>query len=511
MVKNKLTVLLSLLAGVILALTGFSSIGLAKSGELVVAEGSEIGQLDPHQARSMQDINYGNGVFDTLLRISDGEISFGLAESYRLLNDRTWEFKLRKGVRFHNGDPFTAKDAKFSIDRLLDPATKNPFRSLYDTIKEVSIISDFTINITTNQPDPLLHKRLSLTAWIVPSAYIEKHGIGEFLKKPFGTGPFQFVKWVKNDYLALEAFNDYWGGVPKIKKIITRPIPEAASRMAALELGEADIVTNVPPFLIPQLQAKKGIQIQSVPSGRIIFVSLNTRPDGQAALKNQKVRQALNYAVDKNAIIEKILMRSGVERATILTNYHFGFDPNVKPYPYDPTKAKALLTEAGYKDGFELDLVTPSGRYLMDKEVSEAISGMLNKVGIKTEIRVMETGNWIKAFLSRELKGAYMVGWGNMLFDAEGTFSNFLVEEAPACIYKTSVADQVEKLIKEARSEMNLEKRKGIYSEIQKLILEDAPMLFLYQLTDNYGVRDRVKGFKATGDEKISYQEISAE
>lgn len=510
MAKGRILFLFGFLAGLVLTVTGPFSIGEANSGELVVAEGVEIGQLDPHKARSMQDISYGNAVFDTLLRLHDKKVSPGLAVSYKVIDNKTWEFKLRKEVRFQNGEPFTAKDVKFSLDRLIDPATKNPFRSLYLTIEKTTIIDDHTVVVNTNRPDPILDKRLCLTAWIIPSSWIEKDGIEAFLKKPFGTGPFKFVKWVKNDHLTLEAFKNYWGGRPKVDQIIMKPIPEAASRVAALETGEADIITNIPPFLIPRLEQESGIGIQSVLSGRIILVNLNTREDGQEPLKNQKVRQALNHAVDKKLIIEKILMGSAKARATILTNYHFGFDPSFKPYPYDPEKAKKLLTEAGYGNGFTLDFVTPSGRYLMDKEVSEAICGMLSKVGVKTDLRVMEFGNFVKGLLGREHKGAYFVGWGNTLDDAEGTYSNFFVEEAPACIYKTPIAEEVARLIKEARVEMDKEKRKKIYKRIQELTLVDAPMLFLYQLKDNYGVRERVKGFKARGDERIDFLPISA-
>ena len=509
--KDKLLIFLVLTVVLGLTLFGTATVAVAKGGELVIAEGSEIGQLDPHRARSMQDLTYGNAVFDTLLRNRDGEVTPALAVSYELVDSKTWEFKLRKGVRFHNGDPFTAEDVKFTLERLVDPATKNPFRSLYATIQETTIIDDHTVRITTTKPDPLLEKRLCLTNWIVPSAYIEKHGIEAFLQKPIGTGPFKFVKWIKNDYLIMEAFEDYWGGAPKIKKVTFKSIPEAAARLAALELGEADIITNIPPFLIPQLKAKEGINIQSVQSGRIIFVNLNTRDDGQEPLKSQKVRQALNYAVNKKLIIEKILMGSATDRATILTNYHFGFDSELKPYPYDPEKAKELLNEAGYGNGLELDFVTPSGRYLMDKEVSEAICGMLNKVGIKTDLRVMETGTWIQSFLARKLKGAYLLGWGNMFDDAEGTYSNFFVEENPVCIYKTPIASEVEKLTKEASTEMNKEKRKAIYKEIQRLTFEDPPMIFLYQLKDNYGVRDRVKGFKGVGREVIWLHDVSVD
>jgi len=511
MEKHRFLSFLALVSVLMLTLTGSVSVAMAKSGELVVAEGSEIGQLDPHKARRMQDFTYGNAVFDTLLRNRKGDISPALAISYGLVDNNTWEFKLRKGVRFHNGDPFTAKDVKFSLERLVDPATKNPFRSLYATIKETTIIDDYTIRIRTTKPDPLLEKRLCLSAWIIPSAYIQKHGIEKFLKKPIGTGPFKFVKWIKNDYLSMEAFKEYWGGAPKVGKVIFKPIPEVASRMAALELGEADIVTNIPPFLIPQLKAKEGINIQSILSGRIIFANLNTREDGQEPLKKKMVRQALNYAVDKRLIVEKLLRGSGTERATILTNYHFGFDPELKPYPFDPEKARELLAKAGYGNGFELDFVTPSGRYLMDKEVSEAICGMLNKVGIKTNLRVMETGTWIQSFLGRKLKGAYLLGWGNMFDDAEGTYSNFFVEENPVCIYKTPTASEAERLTKEARTEMNKEKRKAIYTEIQKITFEDAPMIFLFQLKDNYGVRDRVKGFKGIGREVIWLHDVSVD
>jgi len=474
-------------------------------GELVVLQGAEINAADPAKHNSIQETNYGLAVFDTLYLNDEKMIPQPrLAVSHKLINETTWEFPIRKGVKFHNGAPLTAKDVKFSFDRALDPQTKTFFMPFISTIKEVKIIDDFTIQLITSGPDPLLLKRLSFSLFIFPADLFKEKGAEAFFQHPVGSGPFKFVSWTRNDRMILDANEEYWDGAPKVKRVIFRPVPEVATRIAELQTGNADIITSIPPFLVPPLKNSPNTVVQSIPGGRIMFLYINCYADGP--LKDKRVRQALNYAIDRKAIIDNILKGSGVQMAVNLTPLHFGYDPDLKPYPYDPEKAKKLLAEAGYASGLKLVFNTPSGRYILDKEIAQAISGMFNAVGIQTDIKVHEWGTYTQILTGRKLQDIGFIGWALVLGDADSTFFPYFTPESVFSYYSTP--ELKEKIVK-ARSILDQQKRMEIYKEIQKDIYEESPLVYLHQQIDHYGVAKRVQGFQARGDELILLNKVS--
>jgi ABC-type transport system substrate-binding protein len=218
------------------------------------------------------------------------------------------------------------------------------------------------------------------------------------------------------------------------------------------------------------------------------------------------VRQALNYAIDKKAIIDNILKGSGIQMAVNLTPLHFGYDPTLKPYPYDPGKAKKLLAEAGYASGLKLVFNTPSGRYILDKEVSQAIAGMLSAVGIQTDMKVHEWGTYTQILTGKRLQDIGFIGWSLILSDADSTFFPYFNPESVFSYYSTPALK--EKILK-ARTMLDEKKRLEIYKEIQREIFEEAPLVYLYQQIDHYGVAKRVKGFQVRGDELILLHKVS--
>jgi len=475
-------------------------------GELVVCQGAEVNALDPARHNSIPDINYAHQVFDQLyLRDAQGVYRPRLALSHEIINDTTWEFKLRQGVKFHNGTVMTAKDVKFSIDRMTDPQTKAFFAPFLVTIGEVKVVNDSTIRIITKGPDPILLNRLGAgMLFILPSDYFNEKGAENFFKHPLGTGPFKFVSWTRNDRMVFEANEEYWDGAPRVKRLTFRPVPEVATRLAELQTGNADIITNIPPFLIPQVKDSANATVQSIPSGRVMFLYVNCLNEGP--LKNQKVRQALNYAIDRKAIIDNILKGSGVPMATNLTPLHYGYDPSLAPYPYDPGKAKKLLAEAGYASGLKLVFNSPNGRYILDKEVSQAITSMFNAVGVQTEMKVHEWGTYAQTLISKKLQDVGFIGWSLTLADADGTFTPYFTPESPFSYYSTPALK--EKIIK-ARSLLDGKKRLEIYKEIQREIFEEAPLVFLYQQIDHYGVSRKLKDFQVRGDEQFILYKVS--
>src|SRR5215475_4083358 len=232
--------------------------------ELVVAQGGDIAKFDPHFSTSSNDIRWSFNVFDNLTsRHPDGKLHPGLATEWKLEGQSTYRFKLREGVKFHNGDPFTSADAKFSIERTYDPAAKTMVATALATIEKMEAPDPSTLVITTKKPDPLLPARLAFYGGqIVPKKYLESVGNDTFNAKPVGTGPVRFVSWVKDDKLTLEANPDYWGGKPDFDRMIVRAIPETAPRVAALLKGEVDVITQLPPDQEEKIQANSATRVE---------------------------------------------------------------------------------------------------------------------------------------------------------------------------------------------------------------------------------------------------------
>jgi len=485
----------------------------APRGELVVSEGAENTTIEPHRCYNGPELNFAQTVCDKLLhRDHKGKLVYQLATSSKQIDDVTLELKLRKGVLFQNGDPFTAEDVKFSVERYIDPKTKANFAFHYKGIKEVKIMDDYTVRIITREPDPLMINRLALALYIVPKKYITSKGDDYFSENPLGTGAFKFVKWLRGDRIIVEANEKYWDGPPGVERIIFKPIPEDATRIAELISGNSHIISNVPPFLVSQVKANRGLNIQSIPSGRIMYCYLNTVAEGP--LKDKRVRQALNYAIDKTSIVNQVLKGYGHVMGGVLVPYQFGYDETLRPYPYDPDRAKKLLAEAGYAKGLKLNVNTSSGRYLLDKEVSQAIAGMLNRIGIETDFRVQEWGNYVRILTGKELKDIGFIGWKNSIFDAEGTFPPLISKDMEACKkdqFSYYINGEVVGMLDLARRLHDSERRKEIYRKVQRIIYDEAPFIFLYQQVDNYGVSSKVRGFEAKSDEFIDLNKVTVD
>ncbi len=330
-----------------------------------------------------------------------------------------------------------------------------------------------------------------------------KKGKSHIIGNPVGTGPYKFVRWVKDDYLLLEANENYWRGAPQIKKVIFRPIPEATTRVAGLQTQELDLIVNIPPHLSRMMDWKGRSSVAKVPSARVIYMGFDTHQGGPVA--DKRVRQAIAQAIDMDTIIKKILEGNGVRLGMPLTKYHFGYDPSVKPYAYRPEKARQLLAEAGYPKGFDLTINSPSGRYLNDKEVAEAVAGDLRKIGINAKVKIIEWGTYMNLTYSRKAGPSYLLGWGGATMDADGTFFPLLRTDQILSHYSNPALDD---LIEQARSTMDKAKRLKIYSEACRLVKEEVPFAFMYEQLDLYGVSARLN-WAPRPDEKIFVNNMS--
>jgi len=473
-------------------------------GTLSVGVEAETYSMDPLVAWMTYGMVMMRQIYDTPLDFNpDGTLKPRLATKWEMVDDLTWRFHFRKDVKFHNGYPFTAADVKFSLDRILDPENKCRYRSRYSTVKEVVLVDDYTLDIKTTTPDAVMPRRMAFFVRVVSKKWVEENGVEELRKHAMGTGPFKFVSWQRKDRLILEANTEHYETVPLVAKLVFRPIPEMGARMAELQSGGVQIATNVPPFMMKTLEKNPDLELQNVLSLRSMFMVLNTL--NVEPLKNQKVRLALNYAVDKEAIINGVCSGLGEPLGISAATQVQGVDQSIKPYPYDPEKAKKLLAEAGYGDGFELNLYSPTGRYPMDKEVVQAVADQLAKVGIKCNVNVMETQKYFKEFIAKSLNGAFIIGHALMLWD-QGLLVSFVNPPASYCHYQNP---EIEKLIHKMRSIMDQKERYEVAHKIQWMIHDEAPMIFLYNLENVYGVSKKVEGFKVRADDHMDLWKVS--
>ena len=498
---------IAMLTGLIIVSAFFLSSAMASQpGELVIINTTDAISMDPLVEWMTDGMVMMKQMYDQLVDFDDhGKIRYCLALSHKLVDDKTWHFKLRKGVKFHNGDPFTAEDAKYTLDRILDPKMKCTYRARYHTFEQINVLDDYTLEIKTKISDPIVLNRLAFFPRVVPKKYIEEKGLDHFRANPVGTGPFRFVKWVPKGEIVMASNEAWWGGAPKVKRLVFRSVPEMASRVSELQAGGAHIVTGVPAFMVPQLAKSKDLEIQSPTSLRVVFFPINTLTEGP--LKDKRVRQALNFAIDKEAIIKGILKGSAIQTPTIISPLAFGYDGTIKPYPYDPEKAKALLKEAGYENGLKLTVNSPSGRYPNDKEVAGAINEMLRKVGIETNLQIQESGTYVAKFIKHELEGIFLIGMAYLYYDVDSSYA-FLDPTNPYCHYHNP---EIYSLVQEAQAVMNPDKRKLVASQLQKKMYEEATHIFLYNQIDNYGVSKKAKGFKARQDDYMDLSDVTVE
>jgi len=326
-------------------------------GELRVAIPWTPENLDPTMNLSSFRAMVGVSLFDSLVgRDAENRIVPQLAESWRLVDEVTWQLKLRRGVVFHDGEPFNAEAVRFTFQRVLDPEQKSPNRANVAEIVRVEVVDDYTVNLVTRQPyAPLVNRLLDFA--IVPPKYVAEKGNQGMALRPVGTGPYRLVELIKDDRMVVEAFDRHWRGAPKIKRIVYKAIPEPFTRAAALRNNEVDLVTTMPPSLARELERTPGIRVQRVASSWTIYLGLNAL---KKPLSDVKVRQALSYATDVDAIIKNVLEGNGRKLEGPLTPQMFGYDAAVKGYTPDPARARKLLVEAGYPDGLEITLDAPA-------------------------------------------------------------------------------------------------------------------------------------------------------
>jgi peptide/nickel transport system substrate-binding protein len=459
----------------------------APSGEVTIGLAAEPNTFDPHLTVGRNTQIFIVNVYDGLTaRDAKGNLVPALATSWKRLDPTTWQFTLRKGVKFHNGDDFNADSVKFTLDRAIDPETKATIISELSTITRTEIVDPYTVNVITKSPDFLLPVRLGeLFGLMLSPKHTKAAGKQAIATKPNGTGPFKLVAWTKNERMVLEANEQYWRGAPKVKRIVVRPILEDAARIAALQAGEVDMIAPVPHVRIADLKRNEKLVIKTIPAPRIFHVTIDVR---KPPFDNVKVRQALNYAVDVNAILKSLYFGYGTRLATVVDKGALGYDPGVQPYPYDPKKARALLAEAGFPNGFETEFDSFTGSIADHSKPAEAIVGYLEKAGLKIKQNVFEFSAFGPRRVQNRTAPLFIYSIGNAYLEPSWVI-RWLTQGGLGMHYKNARLDQ---MLTRIEATDDPKKRAPLYSEVQKLIKDEAPFIFLFQADAVFGMSTRI-------------------
>lgn len=465
---------------------------------------------DPHKTRGANGGHLLFNLYDGLVALSGDmtEITPALATSWEQVDDLTWSFTLREGVQFHNGEPFTAESVRYSIERILDPNAVR-FNTDYRQIGEVEVIDDYQVVIHTLTPDPNFLPKLT-SLHMVPPEYTASVSEAEFGANPIGTGPYRFVSWTLGQELVLEANDNYWNGRPTVDRLVYRPIPEASTRLAELQAGTVDIIVGLNYDAIPLVEADPNLRAEANTGRRTVFMHMDLLA-GAEPLQDPRVRQAMSYAIDRELLIEAVLNGYGTPLATIFRPDMAGYSADFEPYPYDPERARELLTEAGYPDGFDIRFMTSDGIVNKGVEVAEALGAMLGDVGIRTEIlpvalqvmRDMYIGNPDPA--GGNVEPLFMFNYGAPTPDATSPLKALIQTGG----IETFMHDpEMDALIDQYASEMDPDARDEVAYQIQEYLYNEMPLIALYLQLDVYGVNERID-WTARKDEYILGKDIT--
>jgi peptide/nickel transport system substrate-binding protein len=460
----------------------------ASKNALVIGQSADVSKLDPQMSTTVNDIAITFNLFDNLLsRHHDGKLYPSLATEWKLVNPTTWQFKLRPNVKFHNGDPFTSADVKFSYERSYDPNAKVITKSVLNTIDKIETPDPLTVLIHTKKPDPLLAARTAFYAGqIMPKAYFQKVGDDEFNAKPIGTGPVKLNSWVKDDRLILDATKDYWGGRVDPDQILFRPLPELAARVGALLKGEVDIITKIPPDQMDRIAKAPNTKIEGVLYGGLYCLSVASQ---KPPLDNKAFRQAMSLAIDRDLIVKELWRGQGAVPNSMVIKGDNHYDPTLPPLKYDPNQAKQLLKQANYK-GEELTLETPIGFMVMDKEMSEVVTSMWKDVGINAQLEQLEYSVYQQKIREKSFKGLRWTDPTSAYNDPDGMMWRHLAPGGPNAYWFRN--PRFDELGEAARFSVDEKFREQAYKEMARLELEFLPLIPVIQPREIYGLQKYV-------------------
>jgi len=510
-------VLVTVAAG-LLALGYGGPAGAQPQKTLVIAIGADQTGLDPQTVQNNESGFIMSTIFDSVVNYKPGssEIGPGLAESWTVSPDgKVFTFKLRRGVKFHDGTPMNARTVADDLDRAINP--NNPcyvlarkgvdtyddftFGSVTDnTVAKMEVVDEYTLRFALPDPSAPFLSSLAMTWQGIMSPAATKQYNCDASQHPVGTGPFKFVEAVRNDHITLDANPDYWGGRPKVDRIIFKIVPESATRMLMLERNEVQILADVPPSDYARVQNNKALQLYRQPGLTILGVAMS---NDLGPFKDRRVRQAMNYAVDK-AAINQGLYAGATTASQGMPPVLWGYNKGVSPYAYDVAKAKALLAEAGFPNGLATEMMVyanPRGyNPIGGAKLGEAVQSYLTKVGVNVKITQYEWGAYLDRFRHQPWEGFAITGWSGDNGDPDnflGDLFEWDIAKGRARTNNTSRHHNpaYDRLLRDARRTTDQTKREKLYEQANKLLHDDAPWIFMNHTNQVRAARANVKGF----------------
>jgi peptide/nickel transport system substrate-binding protein len=496
----------------------------AGAQELRIGLAAEPTAMDPHYHNLSPNNSLLSHVFESLVDQDERQrLMPGLAESWKAIDDTTWEFKLRRGVKFHDGTPFTADDVIFSFERAPNVEASPGSFGIYARGKTFIKVDDHTLHVKTAAPYPLMPNDVSQVFVIS-----RKHGQGAKTpdynsgKAAIGTGPFKFVEYTPGNRIVLQRNDQYWGQKPMWQRVVFRGIKSGPSRVAALLAGDVDLIEQVPTTDMAQLKKEPKVTIAQIVSNRIIYLHLDhfrddspfVRAKDGAPIKNPlrdvRVRTAITKAIDRDAIVSRVMEGQAIKAGQLLPEGFFGVSPKLKPVAYDPNGAKKLLAEAGLPNGFRLTIHSPNDRYPNDAKTAEAVGQMLSRIGIDTQVVTMTQGVFFReASTGSPEKGPkfsfILVGWGSGTGETSSPLKSLLgtfnQEKGMGTANRGRYSNpQVDKLINDALATVDDSKRAGLLARAAEVAIEDVGIIPLHYVVNTWALR-RGFTYKPRADE----------
>ena len=508
------------------AVCGLSVSGAASGADLVFGVGNPPSSLDPHYANLNPNVQIAKHIWNTLVDFDEKfQLKPSLAESWKPIDDTTWEFKLRKGVKFHDGSDFTADDVIFTFARVPKVQSPSPMTGMIGD-KVFKKIDDYTVHVTTKEPYPLAPNDMTRIV-IISSELGENVSTGDFNsgKAAIGTGPFKFVDWKQGDNLLLEANPNYWGGKPKWDRVTVKPISSGPSRVSALLSGDVDIIDFVPPADVAKLRTDNRYTLHQTPGARTIYIHLDSNRDispqvrdneGKPLfpnpLRNWEVRKALSMAIDRKAIAERLMDGLAVPAGQMIPEGGFGFNPDVKPEKHDPDEAKKLLAKVGLPSGFQITIHGPNDRYINDGKIAETVAQMWTRIGVKTQVDTMPGS----AFFGRATKlefSAIVVGYqtdsGEMSAAIREQFHTFNREKGYGVLNRGRYSNErVDQILASALKTVDDGKRAILLKEGAEIAANDVALLPIHYEVNTWASRKGLT-YKARTDAQTLLYDVS--
>ena len=511
-------------------------VAIDPDAELIVALADDTTNMDPRIGMGSIRSNYIRQVYESLVDVdTQGRPVPGLALAWKAINDLTWEFTLRQGVTFHDGEPFTADSVLFNLDRFFrreldklgvkDVTAATSFEKIYPHVTRWEKVDAHTVRIHTSEPAPTLWDFIGREP-LVPKAYTLAHGVDALNDKPNGTGPWKVVEWKRKDHLTFERNEKYWGGAPLVRRLRFQVIPEAAARLAALRAGQVHVVEAVPPLDAGVIAREPGLKVLSSPQKLVCRLYLNGRPKDKyesggkdGLFTDARVRLAMNMAINREGIVKKIFHGYAINNASPVATVSSGYAQQ-EPYPFDPKKARALLAEAGWKDTpkgwtdrtgevLNLALIHPAKHYGQSfDEMTPAVAEMLKDIGIPVTIRQIDFGSMLQIVQKGTLppNGGFTACRTSNNLDADDYVRDWA---SISLINWTPFPPELADLHRASRREVDARKRSTMLASLQRQIRDWAPVLPLYQEVKVYATSARVLRFTPLSELNMDFRGVA--